>query len=146
MPFTAPADAGPEILAAQFEEAWNSHDMAAFAEIFDANATFVSRFGHYWQGREPIVERHAEIHATFYSQSSISNRIQDVDVLGPDCAVVFVQSLVTVGDAMPVGPRAFSTEFMFVAQRQDGVWRMRAASNVALADPQSGALLVAEEP
>lgn len=132
----------PSDLASRFEAAWNAHDMDAFAELFEPNATFVSRFGHYWRGREEIVARHTEIHTTIYKECSIANDVQDVDFIHDDVAVVHLSSHVSVGRFMPTGPREFSVEFSYVATRGGGEWRIRAAHNAAVADPQTGELLV----
>jgi uncharacterized protein (TIGR02246 family) len=45
----------PEDVAAAFQSAWNAHDMAAFGALFDGDATFVNRFGHYVRGVDEIV-------------------------------------------------------------------------------------------
>src|SRR5437763_1044676 len=104
----------PADIARRFEEAWNAHDMTAFAELFEPDATFVNRFGNYWRGRDKIVARHAEIHATVYQDCTISNRVLDVDFIRDDVAVVHVRSLVRVGRAMPTGPREFMSQFSCV--------------------------------
>lgn len=129
-------------LADHFERAWNAHDMSAFAELFEPDAIFVSRFGHYWRGREEIAARHAEIHATIYRDCTIANRIQNVDPLSDDIAVVYLRSFVSVGPTMPVGPRNFTVQFSYVAVRREGAWHIRSAQNVAVADPRTGELLV----
>lgn len=37
----------PKEIPLAFQTAWNKHDMQAFAALFDKDATFVNRFGHY---------------------------------------------------------------------------------------------------
>ena len=48
----------PEDAPAAFEAAWNAHDMAALGDLFEEEATFVNRFGHYVKGIEEIVALH----------------------------------------------------------------------------------------
>jgi uncharacterized protein (TIGR02246 family) len=136
---TAHKAQSPAEICKLFEKAWNAHDMVAFGALFEPHATFVSRFGHCWQGRDEIVARHGEIHSTIYRDCTIANRLLAVDLVTDDVAVAFVRSLVKVGAAMPTGPREFSSLFTYVAtwKKEDG-WHIRAAANVALADPRTG--------
>lgn len=132
----------PAELSQRFEDTWNAHDMAAFADLFEENATFVSRFGHFWTSRAEIAARHAEVHDTIYRDSRISNRLLGVDAISDDLAVGFVESLVSVGRFMPVGPREFSCLFTYVAHRGVDGWRIRTGANVAFTDLDTGALRV----
>jgi len=132
----------PAELSRRFEAAWNSHDMTAFAELFEPDATFVTRFGHYWRGRDEIVARHAEIHSTIYKDCSISNCVQDVDFIRDDIAIVHLCSLISVGRAMATGPQQFTVEFTYIATRSANGWRIRAAQNVAVANPETGELCI----
>lgn len=61
--------------------------MASLGALFHADATFVNRFGHYVHGVEEIVDLHAPIHATIYSDSTLENQLIDVVAIGEDAAV-----------------------------------------------------------
>jgi uncharacterized protein (TIGR02246 family) len=128
----------PAELSRRFEAAWNSHDMTAFAELFEPDATFVTRFGHYWRGRDEIVSCHAEIHSTIYKDCSISNCVQDVDFIRDDIAIVHLRSVVSVGRATATVPQQFAVEFAYIATRSANGWRIRAAQNVAIANAETG--------
>ncbi|MFJ7793818.1 hypothetical protein [Pseudomonas sp. NPDC096950] len=52
----------PEDVPGAFQAAWNDHDMAALGGLFDQEATFVNRFGHYVGGIEKIVTISAGCH------------------------------------------------------------------------------------
>jgi uncharacterized protein (TIGR02246 family) len=132
----AKAEAGA--LAAMFEAAWNNHDMAAFADLFHPDATFVNRIGQYWRGREEVVAQHAAIHRSIYKDTTISNRVQDVDVVSEGVAIVHVRSTASFGPSMPHGPREMSAQFMYVATKRHGAWRIQAGHNVGLVDPITG--------
>jgi uncharacterized protein (TIGR02246 family) len=136
------AAARPADIVTRFEAAWNAHDMDAFAQIFEPEATFVSRFGHVWRGQDEIVERHRRIHDTIYRECRIANELLRLDDLAEDVSVGVVRSLITVGRFMPTGPRQFSSIFTYVAHRGEEGWRIRTGANVACADPQSGNLIV----
>ena len=132
----------PAELATRFEAAWNNHDMKAFAALFHPDATFVNRIGQYWRGRDEVVAQHAAIHATIYKDTTISNRVQDVDMVGDSVAIVHVRSTASFGPSMPHGPREASAQFMYVATRRDGEWRIQAGHNVGVMDPVTGKLIV----
>ena len=51
---TEPAD-----LSGAFQTAWNTHDMAAFGDLFHKGATFVNRFAPYVRGADKIVALHS---------------------------------------------------------------------------------------
>ena len=131
-------------LALRFQEAWNAHDMAALAAVFHADASFVNRIGQYWRGRDEVVAQHAMLHTGIYRDTTIQNRVQDVDLMSDDAAIVHVRSNAHFGPAMPHGPRQMSSQFMYVATRRDGAWRILAGHNVGLIDPATGKLIVAD--
>jgi uncharacterized protein (TIGR02246 family) len=131
----------PAELSRRFEEAWNGHDMDAFAALFEPDAIFVSRFGHVWRGLDEIVARHTDIHRTIYRDCRIANDIASQETLGGDVVLLIIRSRVAVGRYMPTGPREFSTVFSCLARRRDG-WRIMAGVNVAVTDPETGAPVV----
>lgn len=134
----------PGGIAHRFQAAWNAHDMAAFADLFHADATFVNRLGSYWRGRDRIVAEHRAIHETIYRDMTIRNVVLDVDRIGEDVATVHLRSEATMGEAMPHGPRRLDTLMLAVMTRREGVWRIQAGENVAVVDPRTGAPILAE--
>lgn len=128
----------PEDLLAAFQTAWNRHDLDAFRALFDEDATFVNRFGHYVRGADAIVAMHAPIHATIYSDSTLANDLIAVDAVGADAAIVHFWSRLTVGAAHPAGPHAVDTLILAVLTRHDGAWRIKALENVTLTNPRTG--------
>ncbi|WP_269759493.1 SgcJ/EcaC family oxidoreductase [Variovorax sp. E3] len=129
----------PEDAPQAFQAAWNSHDMQALGALFHADATFVNRFGHYVRGAPAIVELHAPIHATIYSDSTLDNELIDVAALGDDAAVVHFWSRLAAGAAHPAGPHAVDTLILAVLTRQaGGAWRIKALENVTLTNPRTG--------
>ena len=131
-------DAGPAGLAARFAEAWNRHDMAAFAELFHADASFVNRFGSYWRGVEQIVAGHVPIHQTIYRDSTLTNEIADVDPISDDTAILHIWSRLSAGRAHPAGPHQVDTMILAVVTRRTGEWRIQALENVTLVNPRTG--------
>ncbi|MFY0727952.1 SgcJ/EcaC family oxidoreductase [Pseudomonas sp. NFX15] len=128
----------PEEAPAAFQSAWNAHDMAALGSLFDQDATFVNRFGHYVRGVDEIVALHAPIHETIYRDSSLQNELIDVTHLADGVAVVHFWSRLAAGSAHPAGPHEVDTLILTVLTRQNEVWRIRALENVTLTNPRTG--------
>jgi uncharacterized protein (TIGR02246 family) len=128
----------PEDVPAAFQAAWNAHDMAAFAGLFHDDATFVNRFAHYVRGVDAIVGLHRPIHETIYRDSTLSNELIDVVLIGNDVAIVHFWSRLRTGNAHPVGPHAVDTLILAVLTLKEGDWRIQALENVTLTDPRSG--------
>lgn len=112
--------------------------MKALGALFQADATFVNRFGHYVKGVDEIVALHAPIHQTIYSDSTLANEVIDVVPLGEDAAVVHFWSRLTAGKAHPAGPHSVDTLILAVLTRVGGDWLIKALENVTLTNPRTG--------
>lgn len=121
-----------------FQNAWNSHDMQAFGTLFQGDATFVNRFGHYVRGVEEIIRLHLPIHASIYSDSTLENELIDVVMLSNDAAVTHFWSRLTAGSAHPAGSHAVDTLILAVITREANRWRIKALENVTLTNPRTG--------
>ncbi|MBO9498274.1 MAG: SgcJ/EcaC family oxidoreductase [Novosphingobium sp.] len=128
----------PEDLPQAFAEAWNAHDMDAFAALFHHDASFVNRFGHYVHGIDAIVAMHRPIHETVYRDSSLMNEPLDLVPLGDHAAVMHFWSRLTVGGSHPAGAHMVDTLIQAVLMQREGTWRVQALENVTLADPRTG--------
>jgi uncharacterized protein (TIGR02246 family) len=129
-------------VAAAFESAWNAHDVGAFADLFDGDATFVNRFGHYVRGIDEIVALHRPIHETIYRDSVLANELIDVIPIGNSAAVVHFWSRLAAGTAHPAGAHAVDTLILAVLVRRDRAWRIRALENVTLTNPRTGEIVL----
>jgi uncharacterized protein (TIGR02246 family) len=127
-----------EAITRQFEAAWNAHDMQAFGELFAAEAIFVGRFATRLQGREAIVSAHQKIHETNYRDSTMTVDRPDVDLLTENIAILHFWTRLTTGPADPKGCQQIDTHVQAVVVRSTDRWKIRAAENVTLADPQTG--------
>src|SRR5215203_4826022 len=94
----------PEDAPDAFQAAWNAHDMRALGSLFDEDATFVNRFGHYVRGIEEIVALHAPIHETIYSDSTLENELLDIANIADETVIIHFWSRLTAGAAHPAGP------------------------------------------
>ena len=88
----APSDAAAQdavkTVVRNIVDAWNRHDMDAFANLFSEDADFVNVRGVRWIGRGEIKKAHAAAHATIFSKSQLS-LVGEISVrfLKPDVAV-----------------------------------------------------------
>jgi uncharacterized protein (TIGR02246 family) len=132
----------PKDAPGAFQSAWNHHDMKEFGALFHPDATFVNRFGHYVRGVDAIVDLHAGIHATIYSDSTLVNELINVVPLGEAAAVVHFWCRLATGLAHPAGPHAVDTLIQAVLMRRDDVWKFIAVENVTLTDPRTGGIVL----
>jgi len=92
-PGAAPAEmtAANRVLAAEFEKAWNTHDMRVLDAIVTDDIDWVNVDGGRGRGRDAIVGGHARVHATpKFKDSKLTVRRVEVAALRPDVAVVHV--------------------------------------------------------
>lgn len=128
----------PEDAPAAFQAAWNAHDMTALGALFDPQATFVNRFGHFVRGVEQIVALHAPIHQTIYRDSTLENELIDIDLVADGVAIIHFWSRLSAGAAHPAGAHVVDTLILAVLIRQNEAWRIRALENVTLTNPRTG--------
>jgi uncharacterized protein (TIGR02246 family) len=55
-----------------FADAWNRHDMDAFARLFADDAEFVNVVGLWWKGRAEIKAAHEHTHGTMFKNSRLT--------------------------------------------------------------------------
>ncbi|MES1980646.1 MAG: SgcJ/EcaC family oxidoreductase [Pseudomonadota bacterium] len=132
----------PGDIAASFHAAWNAHDMRAFGSLFEDDATFVNRFGHYVRGVDAIVALHAPIHQTIYGDSTLDNELIDLNLLAENVAVVHLWSRLKAGAAHPAGLHEVDTLIMAVLTKREEAWRIRALENVTLSNPRTGVAIL----
>ena len=118
-----------------WEEAWNRHDMRAFASLFHEDGVWVLWTGQTWAGRKTIEEGHAEVHRTVFRTSIQRERLEELTFLGPDAAVVRFCSTLT-GDARAPEKLIRSRKMLVVTRRDDG-WKIGWGQNTRFVDSTS---------
>jgi uncharacterized protein (TIGR02246 family) len=129
-------------------EAWNRHDMQAFAKAFASDADYVNVGGKWTKGRRAIQVNHAYLHGTIpvdtagvdvphefygiFKTSTIRSTQIDVRFLRKDVAVAHVSSEMS-GDARTPSPRKFMLTLVLV--REDGAWLIAAAQDTEISRP-----------
>ncbi|WP_437730585.1 SgcJ/EcaC family oxidoreductase [Sorangium sp. So ce1335] len=126
-----------EQLAAAFNDAWNRHDMDAFAALYAEDADFVNIFGMWWHGRPEIRKSHVGIHETVFRQSRLTSVRVETRFVAPDIAVVRWAWELT-GAITPEGKPAPDMQgiFVHVARREGDRLRIVATQNT-LATPDA---------
>ena len=119
-------------ILSRWEDAWNTHDMTAFAALFHEDGVWVLWTGEVWTGRRMIEEGHAAVHETVFRNSIQRERLEELTFTGPDAAIVRFCSLLTGSEQSPGRPIR-SRKFIVVTRRQ-GDWRMSWGQNTRLRD------------
>jgi uncharacterized protein (TIGR02246 family) len=119
-------------LVDNWERAWNSHDMHAFAGLFHEDGIWVLWTGEVWKGRAAIEDGHAAVHRTVFRNSVQRERLEELTFVGPDAAVVRFYSTLT-GDERSPDKIVRSRKILIVTRRQ-GSWRVGWGQNTRLAD------------
>jgi len=66
-----PAAAQLQGIVNSMEEAWNRHDLKAYAALFEEDADFVNVVGMHWKGRGEIEAAHIRLHETIFRDTAI---------------------------------------------------------------------------
>jgi uncharacterized protein (TIGR02246 family) len=117
-------------VAQKFIDAWNVHDMNAFATLFSTDSDFVNVIGQRWIGRDAIREAHAANHATIFKTSQLSMQDVSVRFLKPDVAVLRCTTKLAgqVDRSGNVVPTRY-TLLTFVLVRAGGNWSIDVTQN-----------------
>jgi uncharacterized protein (TIGR02246 family) len=113
----------------QWEGAWNTHDMAAFASLFHEDGVWVLWTGGVWKGRRVIEDGHAAVHKAIFRKSTQWEHPEELTFVGADVAIVRCCSILTGSEQSPAPIR--SRKFLVVTKRQ-GVWKVSLGQNPRL--------------
>ena len=117
-----------------FVDAWNRHDMAAFAALYAENADFVNVLGVWLRGRAAIEEHHATIHAARMKASLLTALETEVRLLRPDVALIHVHWELT-GQVGPDGVALPTRQGILshVGVKTGGKWHIASTQNTDIA-------------
>ena len=125
-----------QAISSKLVQAWNAHDMKAFAVLFKEDAVFVNVYGMWWTGRKRIHAEHAATHATVFRQSRLTARQTLVKFLHPDVASLHVfweLTGLTLPDGRTLPDRKGVLVFMLVKDSND--WQIAVGQNTDIAQP-----------
>jgi uncharacterized protein (TIGR02246 family) len=118
-----------------FADAWNRHDMDAFAELFAEDAEFVNVVGLWWKGRDAIRDAHAFTHSTIFRNSRLV--FNGTEVRHPVPSIAIARTRWTLeGHVDPDGaPLPARTGLLVnVLAFDDGRWRIIDAQNTDIVE------------
>jgi uncharacterized protein (TIGR02246 family) len=122
----------------RWENAWNTHNGRAWAELFHDDATWILWTGAVWKGRDVIEKGIGDAYGTVYRESKQSSEPQEIRAVAPD--VVIARSLTTLtGDAREPGATIYGRKLLVLTKR-DGVWRVLYGQNTRLSANEVKAL------
>ena len=118
-----------QMIAAQWEDAWNTHDMTALRNLVTEDTDFVNVGAKHWKGRKEFEEQHTARLGQFMG-SRWATKLVTVQFLKPHIGLVHVNWELK-GDTDPNGtvrpPREGT--FTWIVTKKDGLWMIRAAQN-----------------
>ena len=123
-------EAGVRAVASGLTEAWNRHDMKAFAALFAEDADFVNVIGLWWRGRSEIQKEHEALHATRMKDSQLAVVETSIRFLRPDVAVVHARWHLTGETGLegkPLPPR--NGIMTLVTIKTGGTWLITTSQN-----------------
>lgn len=117
-------------IAAEWQAAWNAHDMSRMAALLTPDVDFVNVLGSHWKGSAEVERVHAAMHTAQFHGSVWENHETQVQPLRPDLGLAHLRWSIR-GDFDPDGsPRApRSGRFSWLLLRDGEGWRIRAAHN-----------------
>ena len=120
----------PEQAASAFADAWNRHDMDAFASLFASDANFVNVVGMWWKNRSEIEAAHRATHETIFRDSRLTGDVSSVVQLAPGLAAVHYIWALT-GAHAPDGSSAGVRKGILLLIVQEGPpgWLIKVAQN-----------------
>lgn len=123
---------------ADWERAWNTHDMRRLAALFREDAVWVLWTGEVWTGRARFDAGMTEVHKTVYRNSFQREQLEELTFVGPNAAVLRFQSTLSGDTRYP--DRTIHSRKILVLTRTDGQWRIGWGQNTRfLSDIQSPA-------
>lgn len=83
-------------------DAWNEHDINAYASLFTADADVINVLGWHWESRAELIEKLGRGFAFIFANSELTITDVKVEFVKPDVAVAHVRWTLT-GALSPTG-------------------------------------------
>jgi uncharacterized protein (TIGR02246 family) len=120
-------------ILADYDVAWNTHDMKSMGALFREDAEFINVVGMHWRGRADIVAAHAAFHETMFKDVRIKTDAITLRPLGGDVAIAVVTYTMDVattpsGQVIPKHQNKLS----YVFKKTAGEWKIAHGQNVRI--------------
>ena len=115
-------------IVAQWCDAWNRGDAAAFAALFAEDSDFVNVLGAWWKPRSAIASAHGRGFAGPWRGTKLQGQVESVRRLRDDVVVMHVRWLMT-GTPVTEGASGTARQSLatLVVVREGARWLVRAA-------------------
>lgn len=120
-----------EAIARRHQQAWNTHDRAAFESLFTDDADFVNVLGQRAHGRGQIGADFGNIHRTFMRNTEITMEPPLVRAIGDRTAIAHIRWTMTGMERVPGWnvPEVRHGMLIYVAIERAGEWKITALQN-----------------
>jgi len=118
---------------ADYDVAWNTHNMKMLNDFFHEDAEFINVVGMHWRGRADIVAAHEAFHTTMFKDVGIKTDAISLRPLGGDVAIAVVTytmdaSTTPNGQVIPKHQNKLS----YVFTKRAGEWKITHGQNVKI--------------
>lgn len=118
---------------ADYDVAWNTHDMKAMGALFCEDAEFINVVGMHWRGRADIVAAHEAFHKIMFKDVGIKTDGIALRALEADVAIAVVTytmdaSTTPNGQVIPKHQNKLS----YVFTKRSGKWKIAHGQNVRI--------------
>lgn len=125
-------------IVADLDSAWARGDAALWASHYEPEAEFINILGALFPDVESMQARHREIFQGVFKGSRHHSTLRRLRFLEDDVAIADIDVEVTGFSSLPPGSRPtedgmLRTRMRHVLTRKDGVWRIAASQNTAVA-------------
>jgi uncharacterized protein (TIGR02246 family) len=132
-PLSAEDDRAIRKALADYDAAWDSHDMKGLGELFCEDAEFINVVGMHWRGRTEIVKAHAAFHETMFKNVGIKTDAIALRPLSADFVIAVVtytmdSSTTPSGQVVPKHQNKMS----YVFAKTGGDWKIAHGQNVRI--------------
>ncbi len=126
-------DEGIRKVLADYDEAWNTHNMRALDKVFSEDAEFINVVGMHWRGQAEIIAAHAAYHETIFKNNGMKTDAIALRPLGADVVIAVVtqtQEKFTTpsGNVVPEHQNKLS----YIFTKAGGYWRIVHGQNVRI--------------
>lgn len=117
--------------------AWNERDAAAWVSRFAPESGFTNILGMHFPDREANQERHAQLFASIFANSTLSAEVLSVRRVAERAAVAELAFTLVGYDRLPPGiqetePGVLHTRLITMLEHRESGWTVVAAQNTAI--------------
>lgn len=126
-------DAAIRKVLADYDKAWNTHNMTSLDQVFHEDAEFINVVGMHWRGRADIISAHTAFHATIFKDVGMKTDSITLRPLNADTVIaVVVQTQDTFTTPSGEVVKKHQNKLSYVFTKSGGDWRIAHGQNVRI--------------